>query len=96
MFPEPETPETLGLQVVPHYEKEENVFMAVIHGANAGLKFIAGIVALLIAVLSLVYLFDGVLGWLGHLLGLETRLSLKMLLGGLFYPLTYMLSYNFV
>ncbi len=92
MFPETETPETLGLQVVPHYEKEENVFMAVIHGANAGLKFIAGIVALLIAVLSLVYLFDGVLGWLGHLLGLETRLSLKMLLGGLFYPLTYMLG----
>ena len=92
MFPETESPKTLGVKVTPHYEKEENIFMAVINGANAGLKFIVGIVALLIAVVSLVYLFDSFLKWGGHLLGFEHEVTLKSLMGYLFYPITFMLG----
>lgn len=58
LVPETETPETLGKHVELHYEREKNVFEAVINGANAGVKLIVGIVALLIAVLGLVALFD--------------------------------------
>ena len=58
VLPESETPKTLGKYIHPHYEKERNVFEAVINGANAGVRLIAGIVALLIAVLGLVALIN--------------------------------------
>lgn len=92
MFPETEEPETLGKQVSPHYQREENIFMAVINGANSGLKFIAGIVALLIAVVSLVYLFDIILKGTSEMAGLEQGLSLKSIMGYIFYPLTFLLG----
>jgi CNT family concentrative nucleoside transporter len=92
MVPETEKPLTYGAKLTPVYEKEENIFMAVINGANSGLRFIAGIVALLIAVVSLVYLFDLFIGWTGNLLGIEAGLSLKSILGYIFYPLTLLLG----
>jgi len=56
LLPEGEKPETLGVHVKPFYEKESSLFEAIINGANAGVKLIVGIVALLIAVLGLVAL----------------------------------------
>jgi CNT family concentrative nucleoside transporter len=38
LLPETETPETLGMDVKPYYEKESSVIEAIINGANAGLK----------------------------------------------------------
>jgi CNT family concentrative nucleoside transporter len=92
MLPETDTPKTLGLKLSPYYEREENLFMAIINGANAGLRFIAGIVALLIAVVSLVYLFDMFIGWLGRIAGIPAELSLKTIMGYIFYPLTFILG----
>jgi CNT family concentrative nucleoside transporter len=66
--------------VKPHYEKEDNMFSAIINGANSGVKLIVGIVALLIAVISLVELVDMLLGWIGGWFGTQD-LSLKMILG---------------
>ncbi|MBN2349174.1 MAG: hypothetical protein JXJ22_10070 [Bacteroidales bacterium] len=92
MIPELGKPVTLGVKVQPFYEKEENIFIAIINGANAGVKFIAGIVALLIAVVSLVYLFDLLLVGFSKLLGIESGLSLKVILGYIFYPITLILG----
>ncbi|MBM4055099.1 MAG: nucleoside transporter [Planctomycetes bacterium] len=96
ILPESETPKTLGMHVHPHYEKERNVFEAVINGANAGVRLIVGIVALLIAVLGLVALIDLFLqffgGKLNLLLGIQIDWSLKGLLGYLFYPLTIIIG----
>lgn len=65
ILPETKTPETMGLHIKPYYEKEKTLFEAIINGANAGVKMIVGIVALLIAVLGIVSLFDLFLSILG-------------------------------
>lgn len=96
IMPETGRPRTLGLDVKPHYEREDNIMLAVINGANDGLKLLGGIVALLLAVLGLVALLDMILGWAGggfnRLLGLHFEWSIKSLFGYLLYPLTAFLG----
>lgn len=82
VVPEKEAPATLGTDIQIHYEKEKTVFEAVINGANAGVKMIVGIVALLIAVIGLVALCDLMLK------GMHSQWSLKIILGYVFYPFT--------
>ncbi|NPV82024.1 MAG: nucleoside transporter [Candidatus Aminicenantes bacterium] len=90
MFPETEKPVTLGLDVKPYYEKEDNLIMAIINGAQSGLKLLGGIVALLLAFLGLLALLDLVLGWLGghlnHLLGWSFNWQVSGILSYVFYP----------
>jgi len=93
IFPEKEEPETLGMNIRPFCEKENSLFEAIINGANAGVKMIVGIVALLIAVLGLVALVDLLLSALGtRVFGLEAELSLKTIFGYIFYPFTIILG----
>ncbi|OHB78066.1 MAG: nucleoside transporter [Planctomycetes bacterium RBG_16_55_9] len=96
LLPEGETPETLGVHVKPFYEKESSLFEAIINGANAGVRLIVGIVALLIAILGLVALVDLLLSALGAkvnpLLGVEGEWSLKAFFGYVFYPFTLVLG----
>lgn len=96
LLPESETPDTLGVSVKPHYDRENNVLEAIINGANAGVRLIAGIVALLVAVLGLVAALDWLLGAAGGrlnaLAGIHFDWSLKELLGYLFYPFSWVLG----
>ncbi|MFA6599495.1 MAG: nucleoside transporter C-terminal domain-containing protein [Candidatus Omnitrophota bacterium] len=96
ILPEREIPETLGVHIHPYYERESSFFEAVINGANQGLKMIAGIVALLIAVLGLVSLFELVLAAVGNRMNLafgwHVGWSLKEMLGYVFYPLTLLIG----
>lgn len=92
IMPETGKPATLGVDVKPHYEREDNLILAVINGAGEGLKLLGGIVTLLIAFLGLLALVNLGLGWAGGLvnglLGLHVGWSIEALLGYLFYPLT--------
>ncbi|MBF0521802.1 MAG: nucleoside transporter [Candidatus Omnitrophica bacterium] len=96
MVPETETPKTLGVHIHPHYDKDSSLFETIIKGANEGLKMVVGIVALLIAVLGLVSLFDLFLGFLGGKMNTvfhwQFIWSLKNILGYIFYPLTWILG----
>ncbi|HUT24581.1 MAG TPA: nucleoside transporter C-terminal domain-containing protein [Sumerlaeia bacterium] len=96
LLPESETPKTLGVSVRPHYEREATLFEAVINGANAGVRLVVGIVALLLAVLGLIALVDlilgGVGGWANGSFGWKVEWSLTTLLGWLFYPFTLALG----
>jgi CNT family concentrative nucleoside transporter len=96
VVPESEQSKTMGISIAPHYERENNLFEAIINGANSGLKVIAGIVALLIAVLGMVALLDMVVSAIGTrlnpALGIHLDWTLKGLLGYLFYPLTLCLG----
>ncbi|MBD3345389.1 MAG: nucleoside transporter [Chitinivibrionales bacterium] len=89
ILPETKTPKTLGVAIHPHYEKESNVFEAIIRGANSAVKMIVGIVALLIAFLGLVALVDLIIGGIGtpvnEYLAINIDWSLKGLLGYVFY-----------
>jgi CNT family concentrative nucleoside transporter len=96
LLPENDSPRTLRLTVEPHYERETSIFEAIINGANAGLKLIFGIAAMLLAILGLVALLNLVLGgigdWINEWLGFSTDWSLEGLLGYLFYPITILLG----
>jgi CNT family concentrative nucleoside transporter len=96
LLPEDDAPETLGSRVEPYYERDRNLFEAIINGANAGVRMIVGIVALLIAVLGLVALVDlalsGVGGLINPLFGAEGQWSLQGLFGYVFYPVTLVLG----
>jgi CNT family concentrative nucleoside transporter len=76
--------------------RESNLFEAIISGANAGVRVIVGIAALLLAVLGLIELLDMAVGAAGDKLNalIQTNLdwSLKGLLGYLFYPLTLIMG----
>ncbi|MGZ5438487.1 MAG: NupC/NupG family nucleoside CNT transporter [Candidatus Aminicenantales bacterium] len=92
IMPETAKPLTLGLDVKPHYDREDNLIMAIINGAGEGLKLLGGIVTLLIAFLGLLALVNLGLGWAGGLVnglfGWHVQWSLEAFLGYLFYPLT--------
>ena len=96
ILPEKDSPDTLGTNVKPFYEKDNSLFEAVINGANAGVKMIVGITALLIAILGLVALIDLGLSSLGAkvnpFFGLDVQWSLKTICGYIFYPLTLVIG----
>ncbi len=96
LVPERETPKTLGINIHPSYTRDSNLLIAIVSGANAGVRLIVGIVALLIAVLGLVSLTDLVLAGIGAkvntMAGLGIDWSLQGLSGYLFYPLTLLLG----
>ncbi len=96
IMPETEKPETLGMDVMPHYEKESSLMEAIINGANEGVKMIVGIVALLLAFLGIVALIDSLLSGIGlrlnNLSGFQIDWTLKGLLGYIFYPLTLVIG----
>ncbi len=96
LYPETETPVTLGEHVKPSFDKENNVFEAIINGANAGVRLTVGIVALLLAFLGLVALTDQIFGLIGspvnNLFGIHVDWSLKGMLTYLFYPLTFIIG----
>lgn len=86
IYPETGQPVTLGKQISVHYEKPDNLFLAVINGAQEGIQVIFAVVALLIAVLGLTALVDMLLGMI------SAGISLKVILGYVAYPLTYLLG----
>jgi CNT family concentrative nucleoside transporter len=85
LVPETGEPETLGVHVRPHYERDNSVFEAVINGANNGARLVLGIITLLIAVLGIVAL-------LNTLLGSVFGVSLEEILGAIFYPFARILG----
>ena len=96
LMPETEKPETLGVDIKPHYEKEENLILAIISGAKNGLQLLGGIITLLLAFLGLLALLDLILGWGGGYLngwfGWNLDWSFRTFLGYLFYPFTLVLG----
>ncbi len=84
--------------VAAHHEKDSSLFEAVINGANAGVKMIVGISALLMAVLGLIALIDLLLGFIGSYVNewmhWHFAWGLKDICGYLFYPVTFLLGIN--
>ncbi len=96
IVPETAIPITLGVDIKPHYEKEDNLIMAVINGAWSGLRLLGGIIVLLIAFLGILALLDLIFGWFGGVLNkwlsLSFEWSFKSILGYVAYPFTLVLG----
>ncbi|MBC8412876.1 MAG: nucleoside transporter [Nitrospira sp.] len=96
LLPETGKPETLGVDVEPYYERESSFIEASINGANAGLKLVGGIIALLVAFLGIVALADymamGIGQRINEFAGISIDWSLKGLMGYVFYPFTLIIG----
>jgi concentrative nucleoside transporter, CNT family len=96
VYPETEESETRGFVKLEITKTDANILDALSHGANDGMKISINIMAMLIAVIAVVFLIDGVLGGIGSFLytrcGVSPSLvhfdiqtlSLKTILGGVF------------
>lgn len=96
ILPETENPETLGENIELTIEKDKSLFETIIHSAQAGVQLVIGIVALLIAILGLVALFDQTFGFVGskinQIFNWDWTWSLKNLMGMMFYPFVALLG----
>ncbi len=93
IMPETETPRN-HLDDVPDEGKEKdavNVIDAAADGAAKGMMLALNVGAMLMAFVALIALFNGIIGWLGALVGID-GLSLQLILGYLFQPVAYMLG----
>jgi CNT family concentrative nucleoside transporter len=79
--------EKLQMERSPH----KNVILAAAGGTSDGLRLAVNIGAMLVAFVALIALFNGLVGWLFSLVGID-GITLQFLLGKLFRPLMYVLS----
>jgi CNT family concentrative nucleoside transporter len=71
--------------------EHENVILAAAVGSADGVRLAVNIGAMLVAFVALIALFNGLIGGLASLVGIE-GLTLQKMLGWLFAPLMYLLS----
>jgi CNT family concentrative nucleoside transporter len=67
-----------------------NVVEAMADGAMSGLRIAVAVGATLLAFISVIAMLNGMLGWLGSLMGME--LSFELILGYLFAPVAWLLG----
>jgi CNT family concentrative nucleoside transporter len=91
MVPETETAETAGRLDFSVERPDVNVIDAAARGASEGLYLALNVGALLLAFVALIYMFNGMLGWVGGLAGLE-GLTLEAILGWVLAPLAWLMG----
>ena len=78
-------------KLVMEPSNHKNVILAAASGTTDGLRLAANIGAMLIAFVALIALFNGLVGWMFGLVGIE-GITLQFILGKIFQPLMYLLS----
>jgi CNT family concentrative nucleoside transporter len=91
MVPEREDPETATSLEVSVEKPDVNVIDAAARGASEGLGLALNVGAMLLAFVALIYLFNGLLGWAGGLVGFP-GLTLELLLGWVLSPLAWLMG----
>lgn len=94
--PETEQPETLGIHVDPHFEREHSLVEAILAGGETGFKMIVGITSMLIAVVGLLAITNVFFSWCGNqvnpLLGYSGNWSIEGTLAYIFYPFVWLMG----
>ena len=91
MVPETGKPVSAGTLTVDVEKPDVNVIDAAARGASEGLRLALVVGAMLIAFIALVSLANGVVGWAGGLMGVQS-LTLEGMLGWVFSPVAWMLG----
>jgi CNT family concentrative nucleoside transporter len=78
-------------RLVMEDSKHENVILAAAVGASDGVRLAVNIGAMLVAFVALIALFNGLVGGLAELVGVE-GLTLQKILGWIFAPLMFLLN----
>ncbi len=90
LLPETETPKN-DLSDIGVVEKSTNVIDAAASGAASGLQLALNVGAMLLAFVGLIAMANGLIGWLGALVGFE-GLTLQLIFGYIFQPLAFILG----
>jgi len=92
VVPEIERPKTLGMSVQVERDRRSSTWIeSIITGANDGVKLCVGIIALLLAFLGLLSMFNWFLGFVGaKIFGIG--LSLQLILKYIYYPITVIMG----
>lgn len=72
-------------------DRPVNVIEAAANGAAIGLKLAANVAAMLLAFIALISLANGLLAWLGDIVGFE-GVTLELIFGWIFAPVMYVLG----
>jgi CNT family concentrative nucleoside transporter len=91
LVPETGTPETSGTLEFAVEKPDVNVIDAAARGASDGLRLALVVGAMLIAFIALITMANGVVGWVGGLVGVE-GLTVEMMLGWLLAPVAWLLG----
>jgi len=91
MLPETGEPETAGILPVAVDRPDVNVIEAASRGAAEGLHLALNVGAMLLAFLALIAMANGMLGWVGGLLGMDGW-SLEAALGSVMAPVAWLLG----
>ncbi|TFH91785.1 NupC/NupG family nucleoside CNT transporter [Vibrio ouci] len=90
MVPETEEIDTTTELDNVEMPRATNVVEAMADGAMSGLRIAVAVGATLLAFISVIAMLNGMLGWLGSLMGME--LSFELILGYLFAPVAWLLG----
>ncbi|KAK6636068.1 hypothetical protein RUM43_009720 [Polyplax serrata] len=90
-YPETEKSKNTLDQLTLEREEGSNALDAACKGAVAAISVVFGIIANIIAILSFLAFTDGVLGWLGPLIGFD-ELSMKWIMSKLFVPISFFIG----
>ncbi len=93
MVPEIEIPETANSLEVAVDRPDVNVIDAAARGASEGLYLGLNVGAMLLAFVALIALLNGMLGWVGGLVGMD-GFTLELLLGWVLSPLAWLMGVN--
>jgi len=91
MVPETGEPVTSGTLTLDVEKPDVNVIDAAARGASDGLRLALVVGAMLIAFIALISMANGIVGWVGGLVGLG-GITLEGILGWVFSPLAWMLG----
>jgi len=92
--PETEKPETLGVHVEPHFDRENSLVEAVLASGDTGFRMIVGITTMLIAVVGLLAITNMFLAWCGHQFGFTDNWawSIEAMLACIFHPFVWLMG----
>ncbi len=92
MMPETETPaDPAEIEEQRDDERPANVFEAIGNGAMTGMQIAFSVGAMLIAFVAIIYMLNGLLGWVGGLFGVD-GLTMQWVLGQLFAPIAWLIG----
>lgn len=93
IFPETEKPETLGAVQIPKDDHQDvNVIEAISRGASEGISLVLNVGAMLVVFISLISIFDALLGQVGIWMNLQTPLGFSTLLGQVAQPIAWLIG----
>ena len=88
---QPGVHEDLPVEEMHDEEKPANIIMAAAQGAQTGVKLAVAVGATVLAFVALIALANGLVGWVGGLLGFGD-VTFQLLLGYVFAPVFYLLA----